>query len=213
MIRPRVLLADDHPALVEATTALLKPLFDVVGTAADGATLVSEAIRLCPDVIVADITMPVLSGIDAAHRLRELALSAKIVFLTIHSDGQFRRSMHGRRRIGICCQNSHEDPLDSSNTSGSYRSVLHFSICFQCFQVMLAVLQSATARSLSKNRRHEEKPTERSLLSHRFSLDLDERRSCEQIPHLHAAASAGERLIRAQRGLRSGVNSSKLELL
>ncbi len=89
MIRPRVLLADDHPALVEATTALLKPLFDVVGTAADGATLVSEAIRLCPDVIVADITMPVLSGIDAAHRLRELALSAKIVFLTIHSDGNF----------------------------------------------------------------------------------------------------------------------------
>ena len=61
MIRPRVLLADDHPALLEATTALLKRQFDVVGTATDGATLVSEALRLCPDVIVTDITMPVLS--------------------------------------------------------------------------------------------------------------------------------------------------------
>jgi DNA-binding NarL/FixJ family response regulator len=51
--------------------------------------LVSEALRLCPDVIVADITMPGLSGIDAAHRLRKLASSAKIVFLTIHSEEQF----------------------------------------------------------------------------------------------------------------------------
>jgi CheY-like chemotaxis protein len=71
LIRPRVLLADDHPALLEATVALLKPQFGMVGTATDGATMVSEALRLLPDVIVADITMPVLSGIDAAHQLRE----------------------------------------------------------------------------------------------------------------------------------------------
>jgi DNA-binding NarL/FixJ family response regulator len=89
LIRPRVLVADDHAALLNATTALLKPQYDVVGTATDGATLVSEALRFCPDVIVADITMPVLSGMDAAHQLRESALSAKIVFLTIHSEGQF----------------------------------------------------------------------------------------------------------------------------
>jgi DNA-binding NarL/FixJ family response regulator len=89
LIRPRVLLADDHPALLEATTALLKPVFDIVGTAIDGEKLVSEALRLCPDVIVADITMPILSGIEAAHRLHEVALSARFVFLTIHSEGQF----------------------------------------------------------------------------------------------------------------------------
>jgi DNA-binding NarL/FixJ family response regulator len=89
LVRPRVLLADDHLALLRATTALLKPYFDIVGTAADGAALVSEALRLRPDVIVADITMPILSGIDAAHRLRELALSAKVVFLTVHSEEQF----------------------------------------------------------------------------------------------------------------------------
>jgi DNA-binding NarL/FixJ family response regulator len=87
--RPQVLLADDHPAIREATTALLKPQFDVVGAVTDGATLVSEALRLRPDIIVTDITMPVLSGIDAAHQLRESAFSAKIVFLTVHSEEPF----------------------------------------------------------------------------------------------------------------------------
>jgi DNA-binding NarL/FixJ family response regulator len=95
-----VLLADDHPALLEATTALLRPQFDVVGTATDGATLVSEALRLCPDVIVADITMPVLSGIDAAHRLRESAFSAKIVFLTVHSEEQFIKACMAEGALG-----------------------------------------------------------------------------------------------------------------
>jgi DNA-binding NarL/FixJ family response regulator len=88
-MRARIFLADDHPAVLQATTALLKPQFDIVGNAMDGAILVSEALRLCPDVIVVDITMPVLSGIDAAHQLREAAPSVKIVFLTVHSEQQF----------------------------------------------------------------------------------------------------------------------------
>ena len=100
MIRPRVLLADDHPALLEATTALLKRQFDVVGTTTNGATLVSEALRLSPDVIVADITMPVLSGIDAAHQLRESAFSAKIVFLTVHSEEQFVNACMAEGALG-----------------------------------------------------------------------------------------------------------------
>ena len=89
MSRPRILLADDHPAVLKATNGLLKAQFDVVGTVVDGATLVSEALRLCPDVILADITLPVLSGIDAARQLRDSASSAKIVFLTVHSEQQF----------------------------------------------------------------------------------------------------------------------------
>lgn len=100
MIRPRVLLADDHPALLNATTALLRPQFDVVGTTTDGATLVSEALRLFPDVIVADITMPVLSGIDAAHQLRESTFSAKIVFLTVHSEEQFVKACMAEGALG-----------------------------------------------------------------------------------------------------------------
>lgn len=89
MIKPRVLLADNHPALLKVTAELLKPQFDIVATAADGATLVSEALRLCPDVIVADITLPVLSGIDAVRQLRESGLSARVVILTVHSEQQF----------------------------------------------------------------------------------------------------------------------------
>jgi len=100
LIRPRVLLADDYPALLEATAALLKPEFDVVGTATDGATLVSESLRLLPDIIVTDITMPVLSGIDAAHQLQESALSTKIVFLTIHSEEHFMKACLAEGALG-----------------------------------------------------------------------------------------------------------------
>jgi DNA-binding NarL/FixJ family response regulator len=101
LIRPRVLLADDYPALREATVRLLKTQFDVVGTATDGAALVSEALRLLPDIIVTDITMPVLSGIDAVHQLRESAFfSAKIVFLTIHPEEQFMKACLAEGALG-----------------------------------------------------------------------------------------------------------------
>ena len=100
MIRPRVLLADDHSAFLERTAALLKPQFEIVGTVADGIALVAEALRLSPDVIVADITMPGLSGIDAAHRLRELASTARIVFLTIHSEEQLVEACTAEGALG-----------------------------------------------------------------------------------------------------------------
>ena len=100
MVRPRILLADDHAALLEATTALLEPQFDIVGTATDGAALVSEALRLSPDIIVADVTMPVFSGIDAARRLRGSVLSTKIVFLTVHSEEQFMKACMAEGALG-----------------------------------------------------------------------------------------------------------------
>ena len=89
MTRARIMLADDHQKLLEAATALLEPKFDIVGTVMDGATLVTEALRLRPDVIVTDITMPALSGIEAIQRLKELKFAPKIVILTIHSEKEF----------------------------------------------------------------------------------------------------------------------------
>ena len=89
MNRPRILLGDDHRALLEAEIALLSPHFDVVGTAINGAELVSEAHRLRPDVIVADISMPILNGIDAVRRIRESGSEAKFVFLTVHTGQEF----------------------------------------------------------------------------------------------------------------------------
>jgi DNA-binding NarL/FixJ family response regulator len=99
-MRPRILLADDHPAVLKATNALLKAQFDIVGNATDGPTLVSEALRLCPDVIVADITLPVFSGIDAARKVRESVPSAKIVFLTVHAEQQFIEACMAEGALG-----------------------------------------------------------------------------------------------------------------
>jgi DNA-binding NarL/FixJ family response regulator len=98
--RPRIFLADDHPAVLKAINALLKVEFDIVGNAMDGATLVSEVLRLCPDVVVVDITMPVLSGIDAAGQLQRSASSAKIVFLTVHSEQQFVEACIAQGALG-----------------------------------------------------------------------------------------------------------------
>jgi DNA-binding NarL/FixJ family response regulator len=91
-MKTKVLLADDHPQLVEAALAILKPHYDIVGIATDGAALVAEAIRLRPDVIVSDITMPTLNGIEAIHRLRLSDSQAKVVFLTIHAEEGFLKA-------------------------------------------------------------------------------------------------------------------------
>jgi DNA-binding NarL/FixJ family response regulator len=91
MSKPRVLLADDHRILAEGLRSLLEPEFEVVGVVGDGRELVSAARRLQPDVIVADITMPSLNGIEAALQLRGAGVVAKVVFLTMHDDVAYAR--------------------------------------------------------------------------------------------------------------------------
>jgi DNA-binding NarL/FixJ family response regulator len=87
--RRRILLADDHPLVLERVTTFLQSTFDVVGVAHNGLQMIEEAMRLNPDIIVADISMPELDGIEAAHRLRELGATASVVFLTIHESPEF----------------------------------------------------------------------------------------------------------------------------
>ena len=89
--RPRVLLADDHLLVAEALKSLLTPEFDLVGVVEDGRALIDAAGRLRPDVIVADITMPHLNGIDALIRLRQDGDKVPVVFLTMHRDVAFAR--------------------------------------------------------------------------------------------------------------------------
>ena len=86
MNRPRVLLADDHRVLSEGLKSLLQPYFDVVGIVSDGWELVAASTGLDPDVVVLDISMPSLNGIDAARQLRSASLRAKFVFLTMHRE-------------------------------------------------------------------------------------------------------------------------------
>jgi DNA-binding NarL/FixJ family response regulator len=87
--RPRVLLADDHRIVVDGLSALLQHEFELVGVAENGMRLVEMAERERPDVIVADISMPLLNGIDAVRRLRDSGLDAKVVFLTMHPDAAY----------------------------------------------------------------------------------------------------------------------------
>jgi len=84
--RPTLLLGDDHNILLEGVRKLLENDYELIGSAADGGTLVADASRLQPDLIVLDISMPVLNGIQAARRIRQRAPNAKIVFLTQQSD-------------------------------------------------------------------------------------------------------------------------------
>ena len=89
--RPRVLLADDHRMVAEGLKSLLAPEFDLVGVVENGRALVEEAKRLRPDVIVADISMPQLNGIEAMAQLKEHDKEVKVVFLTMHQEVAYAR--------------------------------------------------------------------------------------------------------------------------
>jgi DNA-binding NarL/FixJ family response regulator len=86
MRRPRVLLADDHKIVAEGLRSLLEQDFELVGTVEDGRALVAAAQKLNPDVIVTDISMPLLNGIEAAQQIKKVTPKVKIVFLTMHPD-------------------------------------------------------------------------------------------------------------------------------
>jgi DNA-binding NarL/FixJ family response regulator len=88
---PHVLLADDHPAMLALTAAALAGECFVVGSVDDGCELLAEAERLHPDVIVLDITMPLLNGIEAARQLRRSHRPARLVFL-VHKDADFAQA-------------------------------------------------------------------------------------------------------------------------
>jgi len=86
MTRPRVLLADDHRLLRETFAQVLEPECEVVGAVADGRAVLTEAVRLQPDIVVLDIAMPLLNGLDAARQLRQIMPEAKVIFLTMNED-------------------------------------------------------------------------------------------------------------------------------
>ena len=89
MDRARVLLADDHEDFLAAAARLLEPEFEVVKTVGDGRALIDEAAGLEPDVLVLDISMPVVNGIEAARQLKAARSPARIVFLTVHRDPDY----------------------------------------------------------------------------------------------------------------------------
>jgi DNA-binding NarL/FixJ family response regulator len=90
-MKPRILLADDHRIVAEGLRNLLAPDFEIVGTVEDGEALVQAARELDPDVIVADVSMPGLNGIEALKRLKAENEHTKLVFLTMHTEVAYAR--------------------------------------------------------------------------------------------------------------------------
>jgi len=89
MTKPRLLIADDHQIFAEGLKRLLSPGFDIVGAVQNGRELVAAAEKLRPDVIVADISMPMLNGIEAVMQIKKVHPEIKIVFLTMHPDAAY----------------------------------------------------------------------------------------------------------------------------
>jgi DNA-binding NarL/FixJ family response regulator len=86
MTAPRILLADDQEEMLETLVEMLEDEFQIVGTAENGTRVLELTPRLAPDIVVLDISMPVLNGFEAALRLKEQCSAARVVFLTAHED-------------------------------------------------------------------------------------------------------------------------------
>jgi len=95
-----VLLADDHKDFLATAARQLEGHFHVVDAVGDGQAVLDQAARLDPDIVVLDIAMPVLNGIEAAQRLRAAGSTAKIVFLTMHADPDFVRAALATGALG-----------------------------------------------------------------------------------------------------------------
>lgn len=100
MLKPRILIADDHVLVAEACKKLLEPEYDIVGIVNDGRTLVRAAAELKPDVVLIDIGMPILNGLDAGQQIKEAMPSIKIVYLTMNADVDLAAEAFRRRASG-----------------------------------------------------------------------------------------------------------------
>ena len=88
----RVLVADDHAQILSAVAALLGKSFDVVSSVSDGPAALNAALKLGPDLVVLDVSMPGMSGIEVAKELKRRRSEARIVFLTVHEDAEILAS-------------------------------------------------------------------------------------------------------------------------
>ena len=111
MKKPRVLLADDHKIVIEGLKNLLSDEFEIVGSVEDGRALVEKASTLYPDVIVADISMPQLNGIEAARQIKKTDKNIKIVFLTMHPDATYAANAFEAGASGFVLKHSASSEL------------------------------------------------------------------------------------------------------
>jgi DNA-binding NarL/FixJ family response regulator len=107
----KIVLADDHRIVLEGLKNLLESDYDVVAMAEDGLMLVKEALRLRPDVIITDISMPLLNGIDAVRQIRKEGLDPKVIFLTMHHDALYAKEVLDMGASGFVLKHSASSEL------------------------------------------------------------------------------------------------------
>jgi len=111
MKRTRIVLADDHTLILEGFRSLLESQCELVGTARDGRSLVEAALRHRPEVVVLDISMPLLNGIDAARQIRKALPETKILFLTMHANPAYLREALAAGASGYLLKTSAAEEL------------------------------------------------------------------------------------------------------
>ena len=143
--RPRVLLADDHRLVAEALKSLLAAEFELLGVVEDGRALVAAAKQLQPDVIVADIAMPLLNGLDALLQLRKDNSNVKVVFLTMHKDVAYaRRALESGGSGFVLKHSAPAELLDAIRAALAGKTYLTPALAGQVLQAMQRAPQTAS---------------------------------------------------------------------
>jgi DNA-binding NarL/FixJ family response regulator len=114
MTKPRVLLADDHTLVLEGFRRMLESSCELVGMVEDGRQLVDAALRLDPDLVILDISMPLLNGIDAARQIKRKRPHVKLLFITMHADTAYLKAAFKAGASGYLLKRSASDELDEA---------------------------------------------------------------------------------------------------
>lgn len=114
MPKPRILLADDHALVLEGFRRILEQHYELVGSTEDGRALVEAAKKLQPDIVILDVSMPLLNGIDAALQLRKVCPRSKLIFVTMHADTDYVRSAFEAGASAYVLKRSAVDELEQA---------------------------------------------------------------------------------------------------
>ena len=110
-------MADDHALMLESISAILAPHYEIIGTVADGRALVEAALRLTPDLIIVDVTMPLLNGIDAAAQIKKSLPRMKLVFVTMHASTAYIEAAFKAGGTGYVLKSGiHEELLEAAQS-------------------------------------------------------------------------------------------------
>ena len=154
MKRTRILLADDHTLMLEGIRSVLEPHHKIVGTVADGRALIEAALRLKPDLILLDITMPLLNGIDAAVHIKKVLPEVKLLFVTMHVNPAYLEAALKAGGAGYVLKSAaREELLDAIKTVLDGRIFVTPSLSSERLERFEDPLQAAAVLRLSARER------------------------------------------------------------